>query len=52
MMGNASFYAFLFSYFIDVGTQMVERVYVMKIVEDTTDYLEKLYNKAIKMIQK
>lgn len=52
MMGNPTFYAFLLSYFIDVGTQMVERAYIMKLVEDGKEFLESQVSKGTRMIKK
>jgi hypothetical protein len=51
-MGNDNFYAFLLSYFIDVGTQMLERPYIMVMEEQITEYLEDQVGKGIKVIKK
>lgn len=51
-MGSSDFYDFLFSYFIELCIQMLERAYIIKIQQELTNYLERQYQKLVITLKK
>jgi hypothetical protein len=51
-MGCNDFYDFLFSYFVELGIQMMERAYIIQIEEEVINFLEGTYERVAKILTK